>query len=115
MSNSSTVLKGIVHGKTIELEREPGLPDGQEVQIENRPMGPSAAWLDRIVVDPAVLPGQPVIKGARIPAEEVVRLLNEGRSEEELRQTYPDLSGEALAAVRQYASVPPGLRRAFGT
>jgi hypothetical protein len=27
------VLKGIVHGKTIELEQSPGLPDGQAVTV----------------------------------------------------------------------------------
>ena len=36
MSNS--IFKGVVHGKTIELEQEPGLPDGQAVTVEVRPM-----------------------------------------------------------------------------
>lgn len=27
----STVFKGVVHGNTIELDHEPGLPDGQQV------------------------------------------------------------------------------------
>jgi hypothetical protein len=31
-------LKGIVHGKTIELEQEPGLPDGQEVSVVVHPL-----------------------------------------------------------------------------
>jgi len=31
------VVKGVVHGKTIELEREPGLPDGQEVTVTVEP------------------------------------------------------------------------------
>ena len=26
-------VKGVIHGKTIELERAPGLPDGQEVTV----------------------------------------------------------------------------------
>lgn len=26
-------VKGIVHGKTVELEQAPGLPDGQEVTV----------------------------------------------------------------------------------
>ena len=26
-------MHGIVHGKTIELEQEPGLPDGQQAQL----------------------------------------------------------------------------------
>ena len=33
MSMASTVFKGIVHGKTIELDEQPGLPDGQEVIV----------------------------------------------------------------------------------
>lgn len=28
-----TLLKGVVHGRTIELETEPGLPDGQVVSV----------------------------------------------------------------------------------
>lgn len=32
MNETPTVLKGIVHGKTIELDQESGLPDGQEVR-----------------------------------------------------------------------------------
>lgn len=32
-----TALKGIIHGKTIELEQEPGLPDGQEVSVTVTP------------------------------------------------------------------------------
>jgi hypothetical protein len=31
------VLKGVVHGKTIELEGESGLPDGQQVRVIVQP------------------------------------------------------------------------------
>lgn len=37
MSQSQTHLKGVVHGKTIELERELDLPDGQEVTVSLQP------------------------------------------------------------------------------
>lgn len=37
MSQIQTVLEGIVHGKTIELEHESGLPDGQKVTISIQP------------------------------------------------------------------------------
>ena len=30
---STNMLKGVVHGKTIELAEEPGLPDGQQVTV----------------------------------------------------------------------------------
>jgi hypothetical protein len=33
MGQSSTSFRGIVHGKTIELLAETGLPDGQEVTV----------------------------------------------------------------------------------
>lgn len=29
----TVVIKGVVRGKTIELEREPGIPEGQEVTV----------------------------------------------------------------------------------
>ena len=58
----STVLRGIIHGKIIELEREAGLPEGQPVSIQIEAVGGACNWLDRIVVDPAISPGQPIIK-----------------------------------------------------
>jgi hypothetical protein len=30
-------MKGIIHGKVIELEQEPGLPDGQSVHVTIEP------------------------------------------------------------------------------
>jgi hypothetical protein len=36
----TTSIKGIVHGKVIELEQEPGLPDGQEVSVTLQPITP---------------------------------------------------------------------------
>lgn len=114
MTDRLTVLKGTIHGKTIQLEQEPGLPDGQLVQVEIRVVEASPAWLDRIVIDTAVLPRQPIIKGTRIPAESLVTLLDQGQSEEDLRRAYPELTPEDIAAVQQYACVPQGLRRSFG-
>ncbi len=31
-------LRGVIHGKTIELSKDPGLQEGQEVEITLRPM-----------------------------------------------------------------------------
>src|SRR5580700_6388145 len=31
-------MKGVVHGKVIELDQEPGLPDGQEVSVTVEPV-----------------------------------------------------------------------------
>ncbi len=38
-----TTMKGIVHGKTIELEDEPGLPDGQKVSVTVEPVSPASS------------------------------------------------------------------------
>jgi hypothetical protein len=38
--SESSVYKGVVHGKTIELDQEPGLPDGQAVTVLVRPVLP---------------------------------------------------------------------------
>jgi hypothetical protein len=35
---ATTIFKGVVHGKTIELDREPELPDGQEVTVMVQPL-----------------------------------------------------------------------------
>lgn len=33
-----TIIQGVIHGKIIELEREPGLPDGQQVEVTVMPL-----------------------------------------------------------------------------
>jgi uncharacterized protein (DUF433 family) len=122
-----SILHGVIHGKTIELEREPGFPEGQPVTVEIRPVlaknpppAPAAAepppprWLARLAVDPAVRPGKLLVKGTRLEADALVRSLQEGRSDEELLAAYPGLARDDLAAVREYAKLPPEMRRAFG-
>jgi hypothetical protein len=41
---SPTNLHGIIHGKTIELDDDPGLRDGQEVEVTLRPAEMAATW-----------------------------------------------------------------------
>jgi hypothetical protein len=45
--NGTHILKGIVHGKTIELDQEPGLPDGQAVSVTVLPSTPTGEGLRR--------------------------------------------------------------------
>jgi uncharacterized protein (DUF433 family) len=61
-------------------------------------------WQDRIVVDPGVLLGKPVIKGTRLAVEFVVELLAEGWSHEQLLQNYPQLTEEDIQAALRYAA-----------
>ena len=106
-------IQGVIHGKTIELEREPGLPDGQRVTVELCPLDERPAWLEQFVVDPIVMPGKFVIKGTRLLVDDLVQAA-EGRTDLELRQLYPESAPPDLAAVRNYARVPEGLRSSFG-
>ena len=41
-----TITRGVVHGKTIELPKETGLPDGQEVTVTLETATPNEAALE---------------------------------------------------------------------
>jgi uncharacterized protein (DUF433 family) len=104
----------VIHGKTIELEREPGLTDGQRISVEVRPLDEPPAWLERFVVDPAIRPGKFAIKGTQLLVDDLVLLVEQGRTDEELRQAHPELATADVDAVRNYARVPEAMRRSFG-
>lgn len=40
MAHNKNVMKGVVRGRTVELESEPGLPDGQPVSVTVEPIVP---------------------------------------------------------------------------
>ena len=61
-------------------------------------------WQDRIVVDPAILTGKPVIKGTRLAVEFVLDLLAEGWTHDEIERNYPSLTDEDLHAALHYAA-----------
>ena len=61
-------------------------------------------WQERIVVDPRVLVGKPVIKGTRIAVEFVVGLLANGWTQEQILDNYPNLTAEDVRACLAYAS-----------
>lgn len=61
-------------------------------------------WRERIVVDPAILVGKPVVKGTRLAVEFIVDLLAQGWSEDEILRNYPGLTREDIKACLSYAS-----------
>lgn len=61
-------------------------------------------WEDRIIIDPKVLVGKPLIKGTRIAVEFLVELLAEGWTREEVLKNYPQLSAEDIQAALHYAA-----------
>lgn len=58
----------------------------------------------RIVSDPAILGGKPIIKGTRIAIYLILDLLSEGYSFEKILELYPHLSHEDIKACVQYAA-----------
>lgn len=60
-------------------------------------------WRDRIMVDPNVLVGKPVIQGTRIAVELVVDLLGRGWSAEQVLEQYDHLTAEDIQACLAYA------------
>jgi len=57
----------------------------------------------RIVLDPAVLAGKPVVRGTRLSVEFIIGLMADGWSEADLMRDYPGLSHEDIAACLAYA------------
>lgn len=61
-------------------------------------------WQERIVIDPEILLGKPVVKGTRLAVEFIVDLLGQGWSEADILESYPGLTREDIQACLQYAS-----------
>ncbi len=60
--------------------------------------------MDRIVVDPSIHFGKPVVAGTRIPVQSVLELLDESLSFEDIiRDYYPDLTEADIHACLRYA------------
>jgi len=61
-------------------------------------------WRERITIDPKVMLGKPVIKGTRIPVEQILRKLAADISVEAVLRDYPRLTKEDVQAALSYAS-----------
>jgi len=60
--------------------------------------------LNRIVVNPKVMTGKPVIKGTRIPVEQILKLLAQGLSSDDILKDYPHLKKDDIMAALLYAA-----------
>ncbi len=61
-------------------------------------------WSERIIVDPEILAGKPVIRGTRLAVEFILELLAAGQPEREILANYPGLMREDILACLSYAS-----------
>lgn len=58
--------------------------------------------MERIAVNPKVMGGKPVVKGTRVTVEQILRLMAQGLSVEEILKDYPHLCREDIFAVLLY-------------
>ena len=61
-------------------------------------------YKERIIVNPGIMLGKPVIKGTRITVELILRKLSENMSFEELLEAYPHLAKEDILAALSYSA-----------
>lgn len=59
---------------------------------------------ERISIDPNTCHGQACVKGTRIPVHQVVRMLANGDTVDELLAEYPSLCREDILACLDYAA-----------
>jgi uncharacterized protein (DUF433 family) len=60
--------------------------------------------LERIVVNPKVMAGKPVIRGTRLTAEYVLNLLAHGASTDEILEEYEGLTADDVRACILFAT-----------
>jgi uncharacterized protein (DUF433 family) len=60
--------------------------------------------LERISIDPAVMNGQPCVRGTRITVKRVLYVLAECRNREEIYKDFPRLEGEDIRQALLYAA-----------
>ena len=66
----------------------------------------SSALLERITIDPNKCGGRPCIRGTRMRVSEVLELLANGASTEEVLADHPSLVRDDVLATFAYAAVP---------
>jgi len=76
-------------------------------------LGTEERLLNRIVVNPKVMAGKPVIKGTRISVEQVLRLLAQGLSFDEILKDYPHVKKDDIMAALLYAAKVMGKEEVY--
>lgn len=58
---------------------------------------------DRIIIDPKIMVGKPVIKGTRITVQLILGLLSQGMTVQEIVQEYDHITEEDIFACLAFA------------
>lgn len=59
---------------------------------------------ERIITDPNICSGKPVIRGTRIMVRNILGLVAGGYTVDRILQTYPELTKEDVSAALEYAA-----------
>ena len=90
-----------------EMQRrsiEQGTDAMTPLEIEAEIAAVRDALLDRITLNPDQCGGRPCVRGMRIRVSDVLELLAEGQSHEEILEAYPYLELDDIAACLRYAA-----------
>lgn len=60
--------------------------------------------MERIITDPKILVGKPVVRGTRIPVYLILNLLSNGKNPKDIVGDYPDLTEADVKAALEYAA-----------
>jgi uncharacterized protein (DUF433 family) len=58
----------------------------------------------RIIANPGILGGKPIVEGTRLSVAHILGLLASGMSNQEIIADYPDLTEKSIRAVLSYAA-----------
>ncbi|MBI3036188.1 DUF433 domain-containing protein [Candidatus Woesearchaeota archaeon] len=61
-------------------------------------------FMKRIVVDPKVMAGKPVVKGTRIPVDAILQRIAEGMTIDEILRDYPNITRDDIKAALEYSA-----------
>jgi uncharacterized protein (DUF433 family) len=61
-------------------------------------------YTKRIVSDPDIMLGKPIVKGTRITVELILRKMAEGMTFEELLEAYPHITKDDILAAISYSA-----------
>ncbi len=61
-------------------------------------------FADRVVTDPTIMVGKPVVRGTRIPVSVILNLLANGYDFARIQEAYPDLSADDIRAAIEYSA-----------
>jgi len=58
----------------------------------------------RIVINPKIMVGKPIIKGTRIPVDAIIKRIADGMTIKEILADYPNLTKEDVKAALRYTA-----------